>query len=357
MPLRIGIIGARCCRQGIGEHVARHLAALGGDVVAILGTRWETVEVARCQLQQRYGIDARGYTSLTEMLRTASLEALAICSPQECHLEHLQQALAAKAHVLCEKPLVFNPGHDLAADAAPLVRGFTQAGKVLMVNEQWPYTLRAFSCLFPDVASRPPRELRALLSPDAAGVEMVPNALPHVLSLLFALAPAGGNVEGIKVSALSRDAAGTVTAAQICLSYRHASRVTHVTAECRQVARQPRPAGYQIDGHAAMRRIELPGYTMHLEATSESCRSNETEIAARPRRRVAMEDPLRLLLADFLNACEHAQHGAQAKRDGTILQRLSILRDVYTAARIALAPSSYSPMRSVGTRRRRLTHG
>jgi hypothetical protein len=331
MPLRIGIVGARRNRHGVGEHVARHLAALSAEVVAVVGTRPETAEEGRCQLEQRYGVRARAYTSLPGMLAEELPDAVAICSPQECHREHLEQALAAGVHVLCEKPLVFNPGRNPVDDARPLVGGFAAAGKVLMVNEQWPYTLPAFQRLYPRYQpGESIRDLTVLLSPSDPRPEMIPSALPHALSLLFALAPGGGRVERLEV--LPRESRNdAVTAADVHLDYRHRDGVTHVNVLLRHAASQPRPAGYVIDGYAGWRHVRMPSYEMWLATDA---------IADSAVRRVPLEDPLRLLLADFLNRCNQASAGADFKKDRTILQRLAILRDAYRIAEHALNPAS-----------------
>jgi hypothetical protein len=330
--VRIGIIGARRARQGIGQHVARHLAALGAKVVAVAGTRQETAEEACWQLKQRCRIHPAAYVSLSRMFAEQALDAVAVCSPHEVHGDHLREALAARVHVLCEKPLVFNPDRDPAAVAAPLIEGFANSGKVLMTNEQWPYSLPAFGRLFPDYVWRPPKLLAMLLSPDATGPEMIPNALPHVLSLLFALAPPGGYAEQIRVLFRDGDASADAAAAEIHIDYRHAADVTHVRAQFQRAALQPRPAGYQIDDYIALRRIDLPGYYMTLQAAQALSDGVDIADTACPKSQVEMEDPLRLLVADFLNRCERAQRGAEVKKDTTILQRLAILRDVYKSA-------------------------
>jgi hypothetical protein len=347
MPLRIGIVGARRSRQGIGEHVARHLAKLGASVTAIVGTCRETAEQARGQLQERYGLLVRAYTGLDEMLAGETLDAVAICSPQECHRQHLRQTLAAGVHVLCEKPLVFEVGRDPVVDARPLVEGFAAAGKVLMVNEQWPYTLLAFQQLFPRVdLQSPPRKLSMLLSPHAAGAEMVPNALPHALSLLFALAPAGGSVEGIRTANFARQVDSTAPA-KVSFRYQHCGGSTEVSVTLRPAASPPRAAGYAIDGYAARRQIEMQDYRMFFEAaSSDDCEMWHRGAAASNHvRRVRLEDPLQRLLAEFVDRCQQASHGtaraAEINKDATILERLAILYEVYQQARVHQQPCQH----------------
>ena len=52
---RVGLIGARRRRQGLGPFVARDLVAAGASVPCFLGTSEETLEAARRELEERAG--------------------------------------------------------------------------------------------------------------------------------------------------------------------------------------------------------------------------------------------------------------------------------------------------------------
>ena len=332
-PMRIGIVGARCQVQGVGEHVARHLTELGATVPAIVGTRRETVAEAQEQLERRYQIRPRGYIDVDAMLRGEELDAVAICSPDRFHAGHLQAALAHRVHVLCEKPLVFQPRRDPLLEARPLVSGFARAGKLLMLNEQWPYTLPAFAELYPDarICELPPRRMSMLLCPASPGVDMIPRAVPHALSLLLALCPAGGSAHEICVEPGGGHAeAATATAVTVSFEYVHRLGRTQVSIELCQVRQQPRPAGYMLDGRWVRRMIDMPGYALYFAAGEEQ-----------PVRRIRIEDPLRLLLSEFLRRLEIAQASGSAKpefADESILERLALLNDIYKVACTTLEP-------------------
>ncbi len=336
MALRVGIVGATRRRQGIGQHIARHLAALGADVTAIAGSRRETAEQTAAGLAAQHALRVRPYGSLREMLASEPLDAVAICSPQEFHREHLTEALAAGVHVLCEKPLVFEEDRDGVADARPIVEGFAAARRVLMVNEQWPYTLEAFERLYPEARLRRelPRKFAMLLSPDALGPEMIPNSLPHALSLLAALTPREYGTHEVRAREIGVEF-GEIdgvpgAAAEVRFSYDHAQGATRVALTMQRTAEQPRPAGYQIDGRWAFRRIEMPEYRMWLEHRHVGLTARSSPAARSPA--VPLDDPLVLLLADFLKRCERPSTSADVYTDGTILDRLAILRNVYRAA-------------------------
>ncbi|MCE9553827.1 MAG: Gfo/Idh/MocA family oxidoreductase [Planctomycetes bacterium] len=332
--MRIGIVGARRAEQGIGQFVARDLAALGADVVAIVGTREETIAVAAAELKRLYGLEVRGYHSVEAMLAKEELDAMAICSPQQFHAEQMQAALQHRVHVLCEKPLVFTPGADNVAAARPLVEGFAEAGLVLMVNQQWPYTLRAFDQCWPSARAKSVTHLEMLLAPAEDGPGMIPNAMPHVLSLLLSCVPTGGRMERPR---MERPVAGRLN---VKFDYVHTAGHTSVQAWFIQAPRQPRPAGYAINDCTVRRTIRMSDYAMFLEMgdqrLSEIARggpelavSAATADSDEKLQRVPLEDPLRLLLADFISRC---RAGNARGVDPALLDNVRLLDALYAAA-------------------------
>ena len=338
--LRVGVVGARRGRQGIGEHVAWRLARLGAEVPAIVGTTSASVAEAQRNLRDRHGLETRGYLSLPAMLRAERLDAVAICSPNQCHREQLQIALDNGLHALCEKPLVFEAAGGSADVARPLVDGFFSAGKTLMVNEQWPYTLPWFRRLLPPGEGAVARSLAMLLCPAETGAAMIPNALPHLLSLLLAVAPAGGTARDIEVAGddprelhvrFQYDAGDDVSMETNAIA---------VHALFRQALEQPRPAGYSIDGRAARRTIDMADYSMALEAVQDLFAEPLAVGNPTSSRRIAIPDPLELLLKDFL---ARIAPGLPTKHDATLLDRLRLLDEVHRAVVEQLAAPSRPP--------------
>jgi hypothetical protein len=201
-PLRLGVVGVGSSHECAGGHIARHLASLGAELAAVADPQRDVLSTVRQQVRETGG-EPNTYTEVEAMLAHEGLDAVAICSPVQSHRKHLRSALASGVHVLCEKPLLLESGRDPVADARPLVEGFAQAGKVLMLNEPWPYTLAFFDELYPEarIYSRPPQHLAVLLCPCTPGFEMISSSVPHALSLLFALCPPRGLVERLRVEA------------------------------------------------------------------------------------------------------------------------------------------------------------
>jgi predicted dehydrogenase len=89
---RVAIIGT----GGIAQVHVRLIRELGGELVAVCG---RTLGAATA-----FG-HADPYDDPARMLRERAPEIVHVCSPHHLHAEHSIAALAAGAHVLCEKPM------------------------------------------------------------------------------------------------------------------------------------------------------------------------------------------------------------------------------------------------------------
>ena len=303
-PLRVGVVGTRTVCQGIGAYVARGFARAGCEVVALVGTRPETVEQARAELSRRFGLECRGYLDVESLLAGQPLDAIAICSPPAAHRAALAAALEAGVHVLCEKPLWWEAGSarrpDLKAQVEALARGFLERGRLLALNAQWPATLPAYRRLHPRAEEGGLRRFAMRLSPrgetpgrgDADARQrrerLVVDAAPHAISLLQALAGHGSVEDAAASEPTAHGERAALDALDLRFTWATSAGRTQVELELRQCPEQPRPAGYAINDHWADREVELPGYAMSLVSRE------------RPARHVPLDDPLDLHVADFV---------------------------------------------------------
>ena len=94
--MRIGIIATRWGLMYVGA-----FRACGADVVALAGK-----DFARTRdLERREGIPF-ATTDTAELC--ARVDIVVVASPDEAHARHVEQALDAGVHVLCEKPLTLD---------------------------------------------------------------------------------------------------------------------------------------------------------------------------------------------------------------------------------------------------------
>ena len=342
--LRVGVVGARVAVQGTGPYVARAFGTAGCDVVGIVGTRAETVEAARRDLGERYGLAPRGYLTLPALLEAEAPDVVAICSPAPTHRTLLDCAAESGVHVPCEKPLFREPDpatlprSTLVARAWELVDRFRAAGRLLALDTQWPRTLPAYRDLYPALGDRPVTHLEMRLSPISRGVEQVVDAAPHLLSLLFALAgpgsvdkavaeplagpapgprarPARGSGADPAGGSTDEGTAGSAAAEGWRLGFdylprtggRHAVRAVLTLLRC---PHQPRPAAY------AMELVATEGPPGAFEAPEPAGRA------------VPLPDPLDAQVADFVAGVR----AGRATDTEALVESLALLRDLVRAA-------------------------
>jgi predicted dehydrogenase len=309
---RVGVVGVRRARTGLGQFLAKHLVAQGGVVPAFVGTRPETIAEGAATLA-RLGIQARGFTRLEDLLAAEPIDALVIASPHETHFAWLEKALDANLHVLCEKPLVW--GVEGAADrASELVRAFHAKGLVLRENCPWPMTLPAFDALHPGARSAGLRNFAMWLSPSAGGVAMLLDSISHPLSLL----QAATDEDEARIEGLTFATSG-FTAGKLDLSFRFVADETRVAALVRLsvVPEQPRPAGYALNGLAAERCVRMSDYSITF---------------ADGGRTVPVADPMEELVGRFVAAVASGAPERESRRERRrIAARMRMVEEMVSA--------------------------
>lgn len=118
--IQIGLVGA----GGMGlVHLNNYAHISGCRVTALCDKSPNAKEIAEARGLHYYG-------ELQEMLKHETLDAVDICTPTFLHRQHVEAALQAGKHVLCEKPLCL-----CAADAQMLMDLAESVGRVLFVGQ------------------------------------------------------------------------------------------------------------------------------------------------------------------------------------------------------------------------------
>jgi predicted dehydrogenase len=132
--VRIGVIGA----GAIGPaHFRSYQAVADAELVAVCD-----VDAGRANAAaQKFGC-AHVFSDYRQMLKGDLVDAVSVCTPNNCHAPQSIAALQAGKHVLCEKPLAMNP-----AEARKMVAAADKAGKVLMTAQCMRYSGAAQSLM------------------------------------------------------------------------------------------------------------------------------------------------------------------------------------------------------------------
>lgn len=277
---RVLIIGARRRKQGLGEFIARYVHEEGVAICGIVGTTKNSVAEAARHLKEQYGIVTPGYADISTAIEQTDPTLVVIASPTNVHRQHLEAVAASGVPCLCEKPLYWEDGAlPETEEVERLVDRFCGPEQRLQLVTQWPQTLDEYYSLYPEVRDQPVETFQMLLGPMTTGINMVVDALPHVLSMVHCLTGVGEVQKPRAAYKNSNDL-------NVSFEYRHDRGCLEVEVDLIHSPEAPRPAGYAINGHTVRRSIQLPEYQIMFEDASGN--------------QVALEDPLRKLVRHTL---------------------------------------------------------
>lgn len=150
MSLKVAVVGA----SGIGQHHARWHHLSGSDVVAFVGTTLASCEQTATRLADYFGFSGRAYTSLEMMLEKEKPDIVDVCSPFQYHRTHVETALEAGCHIICEKPLCWDIEKDLdeiVADGEAVLSALNGAMGSFVMAAQYPACLPVYQEFYQQV--------------------------------------------------------------------------------------------------------------------------------------------------------------------------------------------------------------
>jgi len=301
--MKAAVIGAARNHNGIGEYIAKYLHENDVEVACVLGSTQISASSAAANLA-RHGIKAKAYTGFSQMMRDARVDCVAIASPSHTHMQYIEQCIDEGVHIFCEKPFIA-PG--MPHQDAWIENAFTRAqekGIVIAMNSQWPFCLPFYEelCSMTDPAGI--REFSIRLSPLSLGSGMIPDSVPHALSLLYCAA-GSGTMEDLTFQ-------GGDDTLMIRFNYLVEQTRCAVMIEMVREIEQPRTFSFGFNGLIARRHIDLGTYTLHLTYKDKILK---------------IADPLGLSVRDFVCAARTGGEPLLGRRH--IVHTASMLREIY----------------------------
>jgi hypothetical protein len=305
-PLRVGIVGARRARQGLGPYFADAFEAAGASVTAVAGRDAASAQRAAAALADRLGHPVAAAADARALAR--SVDALVVASPHAHHLEGLDAALAAGVPCLCEKPLV---SWQAAPEGLARITRFQDRQLLLVENCQWPFVLPALFALYPALEGAPIRSVVMGLGPGASGPAMVADSLSHVLSVVqdLVVLDATTAVVNLRQSNAAPDAESNV----LTFDLRDARVSIAVELQLRRCPEQPRPAWIAVNGQRIDRRIGA---------------DYAQSFAAPDGRAMNVRDPLHQLVYRFVAQLEAKDRERIAAIASSVALRLRLYADI-----------------------------
>jgi predicted dehydrogenase len=301
--MKISIIGAGRNRNGIGEYIGKYFHQHGGKVTSVLGTTEKTSVQASLALR-RYGIEARPYSDFDEMVRREKPEAVVIASPSSTHYEYLLKSLDSGLHIFCEKPFIWDDHTDILKRVEGVLKKASQKKLTIAMNSQWPFSIEAYEQLCGKLRLGKSNAFFIRMSPFSPGKAMIPESLPHPLSLLYCLLGAG-EIEDLNFES------GGEGEMNIRFTYLHGTKACDVAVRLIHQKTPPREFSFGFNDRIAVRSLDLKNYEIYFNYGDKKLR---------------IQDPLELSVKNFMEAVEKKIEPFVGPRH--ILHNMSLLKEI-----------------------------
>jgi predicted dehydrogenase len=302
--MRVSIVGAGRNRNGIGEYIGKYFHKNGAEVTSTLGRTQETSQKASLNLQ-KYGIKSNPYMDFDKMVEEERPDVVVISSPSSTHYDYLVKCVELGLDIFCEKPFL-SPDLD---DPKGKVEGIIEKAKgkrlIVAMNSQWPFALRYYKKMCGEIEIKKSNRFFITLSPFASGREMISEAVPHALSLLYSVLGEGeiGNL----IYESPREEEMTIK-----FKYLFGRKECEVVIKLVKGQEQPREFQFGFNDKIAKRSLNLRNYDIYFNYGN---------------RKWKITDPLELSVRDFIRAVENQCEPFVG--ESHIMSNMSLLKTIY----------------------------
>ena len=279
--LNVSIIGAGRTRNGIGEYIGKYFHKLGARVTSVLTTTEKTALQASSALR-KYGIEAHPYTSFEEMVRIEKPDAVVIASPSSTHYEYLLKCLDSGLHIFCEKPFVWDDYEDFQKRAEDIFEKAREKKITIAMNSQWPFSVDAYEKICGEIRIGETNRFSMRMSPFSPGRAMLPESVPHPLSILYCrLGP--GEIQDLNFESDGEEEMN------IRFAYVVGTHACDVLIRLVHQKTPPREFSYGFNDRIVFRSLDLKNYEIYFHYGDKKLR---------------IADPLELSVKNFMDALE-----------------------------------------------------
>src|SRR4030043_1649242 len=295
--MNVSIIGAGRTRNGIGEYIGKYFHKHGGKVTSVLGTTEKTSLQASLALR-KYEIEARPYTDFDQMVRAEKPDAVVIASPSSTHYGYLLECIDSGLHIFCEKPLIWGSDTDLRKRVEEIFEKALPKKLTIAMNSQWPFSIDAYEALCGKIMIQKWNTFFIRMSPPFPGREMIPESVPHALSLLYCLLGVG------EIEDLNFESDGE---RELSISFSHLFGTQVCDVFIRLIFREtpPRDFSFGLNDKIVFRSLDFENYEIYFNYEDKKLR---------------IVDPLELSVINFMEAVE--------KKIETFIGYLHILHNI-----------------------------
>ncbi len=279
--MKISIIGAGRTRNGIGEYIGKYSHRHGATVTSVLGTT-EITSLHAASALRTYGIEAHSYTDFDAMVNAEKPDAVVIASPSSTHYDYLLKCLDRGLHILCEKPFIWDDTTDLRRRVEDILKKAREKGLTIAMNSQWPFSIDDYEEICGKIRIEERNKFFVRMSPFSPGRVMIPESVPHPLSILYCRLGAGGirelNFEWEREGALA-----------IRFTYLFESRACDVLIKLVHQWTPPRDFSFGFNDKVVTRSLDFNRYEIYFNYANK---------------KLKIVDPLELSVKNFMEAVQ-----------------------------------------------------
>jgi hypothetical protein len=277
--MKVSIIGASRNRSGIGEYIGKYFHKNGAKVTSVLGTTEETSRNASSALR-KYGIESNPYADFVKMVENEKPDAVAIASPSSSHYPYLLRCVELGLNIFCEKPFIRPDADDISEKVEEIFEKVKEKRLTVAMNSQWPFALTSYKRICGEIEIRKSNRFLMTMSPFATGKEMIPEAVPHALSLLYCLL-GEGEISDLIFESTEKD--------EMFVKFRYDFGKRHCEVFLKLVKKEKQPRDFQfgLNDKIVRRSLNLRNYDIYFNYGNK---------------RLKIADPLELSVRNFMTA-------------------------------------------------------
>ena len=279
--MKLSIIGAGRTRNGIGEYIGKYSHRHGAKVTSVLGTTEKTSLHAASALR-KYGIEARSYTDFDAMVSAEKPDAVVIASPSSTHYDYLLKCLDRGLHIFCEKPFLWDDHTDLRKRVEDIFKKAREKRLTVSMNSQWPFSIDDYEEICGKVRIEEKNKFFVRMSPFSPGRVMIPESVPHPLSILYCRLGAG------EIRELNFEWEGEGALA-IRFTYLFETRACDVLIKLVHQRTPPRDFSFGFNDKIVARSLDFNHYEIYFNYGNK---------------KLKIVDPLELSVKNFMEAVE-----------------------------------------------------
>jgi predicted dehydrogenase len=228
-----------------------------------------------------------------------------IASPSSTHYEYLLKCVELGLNVFCEKPFVRPDLDQLREKVEAIFEKVKEKKLTLAMNSQWPFAIKYYRKICEGIEIKKIDRFIMKMSPFVMGKEMIPEAVPHALSLLYCLL-GEGEISDLVFESLEKEEM------KIKFKYHFEAKRCEVFLNLASKEKQPRDFEFGLNNKIVRRSLNLKNYDIYFNFGNK---------------KLKIADPLELSVRDFIGAVEKKVEPLIGYSH--IMSNMSLLKRIY----------------------------